>query len=282
MTPLTLLSPAKLNLMLHITGRRDDGYHLLQTVFQLLDYGDTLTFEARTSGPVEVLPPIPGVTAGDNLITRAALLLQSSVGTTRGAWITVKKVLPMGGGLGGGSSNAATTLLALNHLWETGLDIDQLAALGQQLGADVPVFVRGFSAWGEGIGEQLQPLEIPESWYLVIKPDCEVSTAQIFCHRELTQDTAAITIPAFFEQGGHNDCEAVVRSLYPSVDRALNWLAAQAPHSAARLTGTGSCVFARFAEQAQARTLLKQLPSEFQGFVARGVNRSPIHRELGL
>lgn len=282
MTALTLISPAKLNLMLHITGRRADGYHLLQTVFQLLDYGDTMWFEASASGPLTAMPALAGVAPEDNLILRAAHLLREYTGSSRGATITIDKVLPMGGGLGGGSSNAATTLLALNHLWDCRLDLDQLAELGQQLGADVPIFVRGRSAWGEGVGEQLQPLEIPESWYLVIKPGCEVSTAQIFCHRELTRDTAAITIPAFFEQGGHNDCEAVVRSLYPEVDRALNWLTTQAPHSTARLTGTGACVFARFPERASAQRLLDQLPDEFEGFIARGVNHSPVHAMLTL
>lgn len=282
MTSLTLLSPAKLNLMLHITGRRADGYHLLQTVFHLLDFGDTLTFTATPAGSVDLQPQIPGVANRDNLVYRAASLLQEASGTSMGAHIELQKRLPMGGGLGGGSSNAATTLLALNQLWKTGFSIDQLAQLGTRLGADVPVFVRGFSAWGEGVGEQLQAIDIADTWYLILKPACAVSTAQIFSHKQLTRDTAAITIPAFFERGGHNDCEPVVRSLYPEVDSALNWLTQAVPDTTARLTGTGACVFANCADEASARKLLAEVPGEFQGFVAQGVQRSPVHTALAI
>jgi 4-diphosphocytidyl-2-C-methyl-D-erythritol kinase len=186
----------------------------------------------------------------------------------------------MGGGLGGGSSNAATTLLALNQLWKTSLSPDQLARLGLQLGADVPVFIRGRSAWAEGIGEQLQAIEIPETWYLVLKPDCEVSTAEIFSHKQLTRDTSPITIAAFFEQGNSNNCEAVVRALYPPVDTALKWLSGFT--TSARLTGTGACVFASFPDKISAQQILQQLPKGLQGFVARGLNVSPTHQQLGL
>lgn len=282
MTPLRLLSPAKLNLMLHITGRRNDGYHELQTVFQLLDYGDEMQFSSTPDATINLVPDLPGVAAQDNLIVRAARLLQEASGCSRGAAIGIDKRLPMGGGLGGGSSNAATTLLALNALWETGLDVDQLATLGRQLGADVPVFVRGFSAWAEGIGERLQPLEITGSWYIVVKPDCAVSTAQIFSHKQLTRDTAPITIPAFFEGGGHNDCEPVVRLLYPQVDEALAWLQAAVPETTARLTGTGACVFAACRDRMTAQQVLDRLPAQFRGFVAQGIQRSPVHTALGM
>lgn len=272
-------APAKLNLMLHITGRRDDGYHQLQTLFQLLDYGDSLHFRLREDGDITLTPPIPGVLAEDNLIIRAARQLQQHCNTGLGADIKLQKILPLGGGIGGGSSNAATTLLALNQLWQTGLDLQTLAELGLNLGADVPVFVRGRSAWAEGVGEQLQAVEIPDSWYLVVKPQCEVSTAKIFSNRQLTRDTTPRTIAAVFEQGGHNDCEPVVRELYPPVDFALRWLDQYAP---ARLTGTGACVFARFPDPASAQQIHHQLPSQLQGFVARGVNFSPTHQALNL
>jgi 4-diphosphocytidyl-2-C-methyl-D-erythritol kinase len=276
---LHLLSPAKLNLMLHITGRRADGYHQLQTVFQLLDYGDTLHYQLRSDTQITLSPDIAGVASADNLIVRAARLLQQSTTSPSGVDIHIEKILPMGGGIGGGSSNAATTLLALNQLWNLHLSIDQLAALGLQLGADVPVFIRGHSAWAEGIGEQLQAIEIPETWYVVLRPECAVSTAEIFSHKQLTRNTSPITIPAFFEQGGHNDCEAVVRALYPAVDAAIKWLNHYSP---ARLTGTGSCVFASLPDQQSALQIINQLPENIQGFAARGVNISPTHRELGL
>lgn len=274
---LTLPSPAKLNLYLAITGRRADGYHNLQTLFQLLDYGDTMSFDITGDRQLKLSPALPGVANDDNLIIRAAKLLQHHCHCGLGADIHIKKILPMGGGIGGGSSNAATTLLALNQLWQCGLSTDQLAALGLQLGADVPVFVRGHTAWAEGVGEQLQAIEIPESWYLVVKPDCEVSTAEIFSHKQLTRNSSPITIAAVFEGAHGNDCEAVVRSLYPKIDKALNWLNRFA---AAQLTGTGSCIFARFDTRDQADAVLEQVPGDMQGFVARGVNHSPVHRLL--
>lgn len=276
---LRLSSPAKLNLFLHITGRRADGYHLLQTVFQLLDYGDSMEFELQNHGEINLDCDIEGLALADNLVYRAARLLQQHSDCELGASISLHKVLPMGGGIGGGSSNAATTLLALNQLWNCNLEEDELADLGLQLGADVPVFIRGRSAFAEGIGEILQAIDIPETYYLVIKPDCHVATPQIFSHRQLTRDTSPITIAAFFEQGGLNNCEAVVRQLYPAVDLALNWLK---QYGRARLTGTGACVFSAFDSEAEAQQVLQQLPEEFQGFVARGVNISPTHCELNL
>ncbi len=286
MSKLSLLSPAKLNLMLHITGQRDDGYHQLQTLFQILDYGDTLHYQTRDDSELQLSPAIEGVALEDNLIFRAARLLQQQPSANpMGANITLEKILPMGGGIGGGSSNAATTLLALNRLWELDLSIDQLTELGLQLGADVPVFVRGHSAWAEGVGEQLQAIDIPESWYFVAKPDCEVSTAEIFSHKRLTRNTSPITIAAVLKQGGHNDCETVVRQCYPEVDAALNWLDSLShttDSNPARLTGTGACVFAQCPDRESAEQILHQLPKGLQGFIAKGVNISPTHQALSL
>ncbi len=285
MSSLSLISPAKLNLMLHITGQRDDGYHQLQTLFQLLDYGDTLHYQTRNDANLQLSPAIDGVAMEDNLIIRAARLLQQRSPKAVGADIRLEKILPMGGGIGGGSSNAATTLLALNQLWELHLSIDQLAEIGLQLGADVPVFVRGHSAWAEGVGEQLQAIDIPESWYFVAKPDCEVSTAEIFSHKRLTRNTSPITIAAVFKQGGHNDCEAVVRACYPEVDAAMKWLNSlglTTDTNPAKLTGTGACVFAQCPDRESAEQILHQLPSGLQGFIAKGVNISPTHQALSL
>jgi 4-diphosphocytidyl-2-C-methyl-D-erythritol kinase len=280
---LILPAPAKLNLFLHITGRRVDGYHLLQTVFQLLDFGDTLSFEARADDRIELSADLPGVPAADNLIVRAAQALRGATGCARGATIALTKRLPMGGGIGGGSSDAATTLLGLNRLWALGLSIDALAEIGLRLGADVPVFVHGRSAWAEGVGEQLQPLELPARFYLVMVPPCAVSTAKIFASPALTRDTSPIRIAAFLGGGtppvGRNDCESVVKSLYPEVAFALEWLGRFSP---ARMTGTGACVFASFSSRSDAEGVLHQLPSGYAGFVARGVNVSPAHKALAL
>ncbi len=276
-TSLTLLSPAKLNLFLHITGRRTDGYHNLQTVFQLLDYGDNLSFHPRHDNTITLSPELAGVVDQDNLIIKAAHLLQKHTQCTQGVDIHCEKHLPMRGGLGGGSSNAATTLVALNHLWDTSLTAPQLAELGLQLGADVPVFIYGHSAWAEGVGEQLHALELPDNWFLVIKPQCHINTAEIFSHEELTRDTAAITVAAFFEQGGKNDCEPVVCQCYPEVAAAIAWLN---QHSAAQLTGTGACIFARFADLTQAEAVRQQVPEQWECFVAKGINRSPMQTLL--
>lgn len=266
-------APAKLNLFLHITGQRDDGYHNLQTAFQFLDYGDQLQFEVTDNSDIILDNPVTGVAYDDNLIVRAARLLQSYTGCQQGAVVYIDKRLPMGGGLGGGSSNAATTLVALNYLWQTAVSNEELAQLGLQLGADVPVFVAGFAAWAEGVGDQLTPITPAEPWFSVIKPDCQVSTAEIFSSRELTRDCEPITISRFLSGEGRNVCERVVKKHYPAVANALNWLAQYAPP---RMTGTGACIFAGFDNQQQAQQVVENLPSYLQGFVAKGCNRSPL------
>jgi len=278
MTSLTLLSPAKLNLFLHITGRRADGYHNLQTLFQLLDYGDTLSFSTRSDGAITLAPELPGVAFEHNLIIKAARALDAYKPATAGVDIQLQKRLPMGGGIGGGSSNAATTLVALNHLWGCGLDKNQLQTIGLQLGADVPVFINAQTAWAEGVGEELQAIEMQPKWFLVIQPDCHVSTAEIFSHKDLTRDTSAIKVAAFLEQGGQNDCEALVRKLYPQVDNALIWL--QNFDRNARMTGTGACVFASFESAEIALNVQAKLPKHLPGFVAQGVNQSPLYKLL--
>lgn len=273
---LTVLSPAKLNLFLHITGRRADGYHNLQTVFQLLDWGDAMRFSANSSGRISVSIRDLGIPEDDNLITRAARLLQAKAGrsaATPGVDIVVDKQIPTGGGLGGGSSNAATTLLVLNHLWATKLAQEELLAIGGELGADVPVFVAGHSAWAEGIGEILTPIDLPENWFLIITPGCHVSTAKIFSCEQLTRNTSPIKMAAFFEGNSQNDCQVVVRSLYPEVDNALKWLDNLGE---ARLTGTGACVYASFGTRTEAIAVQRQLPKKWNGFVARGLNESPV------
>lgn len=278
MTQLTLLSPAKLNLFLHITGRRPDGYHNLQTLFQLLDYGDPLSFTTRTDGAITLAPELPGVAFEQNLIIKAARALEAYKPADAGVDIHLEKRLPMGGGIGGGSSNAATTLVALNHLWGCGLDKSQLQAIGLKLGADVPVFINAQTAWAEGVGEELQTIEMQPKWFLVIQPDCHVSTVEIFSHKDLTRDTSAIKVAAFLEQGGQNDCEALVRKLYPQVDNALIWL--QKFDRNARMTGTGACVFASFESAEEALNVQAKLPKHLPGFVAQGVNQSPLYKLL--
>jgi 4-diphosphocytidyl-2-C-methyl-D-erythritol kinase len=268
-------APAKLNLFLHIVGRRADGYHLLETVFQLLDFGDSLEFEPTSDPAVRRLGQVKGVPEEADLTVRAAELLRQRAGYGGGVRIRIEKRLPLGGGLGGGSSDAATTLVALNRIWRLALSEDELAGLGLELGADVPVFVRGLSAWAEGVGERLTPLELPERWYLVVHPGVAVSTAAIFQDPELTRDCPHSTIADFVAGRGGNVCEPVVRRLYPEVDAALDWLGARAP---ARLTGTGACVFAAFDGREEAERVLGELPARWRGFVARGCNRSPLYR----
>ncbi len=277
---LTLLSPAKLNLFLHILGRRKDGYHELQTVFQLLDYGDTMNFAVREDKQIVLSEAIAGIENEDNLIVKAAKALQTSVNSpqAKGATIQIDKCLPMGGGLGGGSSNAATTLVALNHLWNTNLSCKELCDIGITLGADIPVFIQGRSAWAEGIGDQLQAIDLPEKWFLVIKPDCHVPTIDIFSHEELTRDTLAITVAAFFEQGGKNDCELVVCKHYPEVAIALKWLR---NYAAGQLTGTGACIFAEFSNESDANHVYNEAlkqgeKSRWTCFVAKGINQSAV------
>jgi len=275
--PLTLPAPAKLNLMLHVLGRREDGYHELQTLFQFLDHGDELTFARREDGQIRLLSDLPGVDHESNLIVRAARLLQQLGDDVPGADITLVKRLPMGGGIGGGSSDAATTLLGLNRLWNLGLDLDRLAQLGLSLGADVPVFVRGHAAFAEGVGERLQAVELPEPWYLVAVPQVSVSTAEIFSDPELTRNTPPITVRSLLAGGGHNDCQPVVEKRYPQVRNALSLLNKFVP---ARMTGTGACVFGSFPNEGEADKVRRQLPATLPSFVARGSNVSMLHRML--
>jgi len=275
---LRLPCPAKLNLFLHVTGRRNDGYHELQTVFQLLDFGDEIEIGGTAERNIAVRCPGLDLAKEDNLAWRAARRLQERFGVAAGADIRIDKRIPVGGGLGGGSSNAATVLLALNRLWNLGCSTDELADVGVELGADVPVFVRGSSAWAEGTGECLRPLAIPPRHYLVIVPNCAVSTADVFSSRELTRNGSPITIAAFFEGGGRNDCESVVRRLYPEVDKALRWLE---KFGRSRLTGSGACAFASFESKARAEAVYRELPGEWSGFVAAGIDRSPVPEALG-
>lgn len=276
-------SPAKLNLFLYITGQRADGYHTLQTLFQFLDYGDTLDIAPRGDGEIRLLTPVEGVAHEDNLIVRAARLLMKAASESNrlpqgsGADISIEKRLPMGGGLGGGSSNAATVLVALNHLWQCGLSVDELAALGLTLGADVPVFVRGHAAFAEGVGEILTPVEPEEKWYLVAHPGVSIPTPVIFKDPDLPRNTPKRSIKTLLKCEFGNDCEVIARKRFREVDAALSWLLEYAP---SRLTGTGACVFAEFDTESRARQVLEQAPEWLKGFVAKGVNLSPLHRVL--
>lgn len=278
MNSLTLLSPAKLNLFLHITGRRADGYHNLQTLFQLLDYGDTLSFTTNNEARITLAPELPGVSFEQNLIIKAVRALEPFKPQNAGVDIHLQKRLPMGGGIGGGSSNAATTLVALNHLWGCNLSKAQLQVIGLKLGADVPVFINALTAWAEGVGEQLEPIEMQPKWFLVAQPDCHVSTVEIFSHKDLTRDSSAIKVAAFLERGGKNDCEALVRKLYPPVDKALIWL--QKFDRNAKMTGTGACVFASFDSAEEALNVQAQAPQNLPVFVAQGINQSPLYKLL--
>lgn len=311
MSTLTLPSPAKLNLFLHILKQRADGYHDLQTLFQILDYGDELTFEPLASENIEIQPALEDCKPEDNLIWKAAKLLQNArEGISgekkpnkgkqyKGVSISVTKRIPVGGGIGGGSSNAATTLLGLNHLWNLGLSIDELAHLSLELGADVPIFVRGESAWAEGIGEIIKPVELKPAWFVVITPSCSISTAKIFQHEQLTRSSSPIKIRAFLAGGTRNDCESLVRKLYPEIDKAINDLS---QFGDAKLTGTGACIFATFDNEQDARLALANMqklkthqntipqatktPEQesqeqyYQGFVAKACQRSPLHERL--
>jgi 4-diphosphocytidyl-2-C-methyl-D-erythritol kinase len=271
-------APAKLNLMLRILGRREDGYHLLQTVFQFLDFGDAVRVRvSNDGGRIRLLHCLPGVPEDSDLAWRAARLLQREAGFALGAEIEVRKRLPLGGGLGGGSSDAATVLVALNELWGTGLSTERLAALATDLGADVPVFVRGFAAWGEGVGERLTPVALPEPWFLVVNPAVAVNTGDVFKDPELTRNSPPITIADFLAGQDGNDCLEVVRKRYPEVDVAMALLA---PFARPRLTGTGGCIFASFEHESAARDAMGRLPAGTQAFVARGVNRSPLAAAL--
>jgi 4-diphosphocytidyl-2-C-methyl-D-erythritol kinase len=274
----TYPAPGKLNLFLHVTGRRPDGYHLLQTVFRFIDYGDVLQFRARQDGRIRRVNTVVGIPAEDDLCVKAARLLQQEAQVGRGVEIRVQKRLPLGGGLGGGSSNAATVLLALNRIWEVDLKRHELAELGLKLGADVPVFIFGESAFGEGIGERLQPISLPPAWYLVLVPPLAVATRKVFEDPDLTRNSPPVTITAFSVVRGQNDLEAVVCRSYPEVALHLDWLRNQAREAGfAALTGSGACVFAEFETEDAARRVASLLPPTMSGFVAQGLDRHPLH-----
>jgi 4-diphosphocytidyl-2-C-methyl-D-erythritol kinase len=271
-------APAKLNLFLHVTGRRPDGYHELQTLFQLIDLTDKIGVTVRADGRIERLGGgAPELAPECDLTVLAAHALKAHTRTSLGASLSLIKRIPMGGGLGGGSSDAATTLLVLNRLWGCELPLQELAEIGARLGADVPVFLHGSSAWAEGRGDRLTAVTLPPRWYLVIRPGVAVGTAEVFQAPELTRNSPLITIRGFLESGGHNDCEPVVRARYPEVREALRWLA---QFSRAQLTGTGSCIFAAFTNEVDARNLAARVPDRWTRFVARGLNSSPVHERL--
>jgi len=271
-------APAKLNLFLHIVDRRADGYHLLQTAFHLLDWGDEVKLRVRADGAVHRLDPLPGIEADDDLGVRAARALKAATGTPHGADIAIDKRIPLGGGLGGGSSDAATVLVALNELWGTGLSEDALTAIGLTLGADVPVFVRGRSAWAEGIGERLTPIAIPDRWYVVVDPGVHVPTRDLFQVPELTRNSPQLTIPLFVSGAATgNVFEPVVRERFSAVAAALDWLGARGE---ARLSGSGGCIFAPVASRDLGEALLAERPSGMRGYVVRGVTSSPLRQRL--
>jgi 4-diphosphocytidyl-2-C-methyl-D-erythritol kinase len=270
-------APAKLNLLLHVLGRRADGYHELQTVYQLIDLADSLSYSHREDGEIRRLEGPLSVPAEADLTVRAARQLQAAANSRRGVDIRIRKRIPIQGGLGGGSSDAATTLVALNEIWGLHLPVEQLARIGLLLGADLPFFIHGHSAWGEGVGERLTPMDLPPRHYAVVFPGIGVSTAEVFQASELTRNSPSLTIRGFLQAGGRNDCAPVATGRYPEVARALAWLARRGD---ARLTGTGSCVFAGFADRSQAEAALSDLPGGWSGFVARGLDRSPLQERL--
>ncbi len=279
MKHLSLQSPAKLNLMLHITGRRDDGRHLLQTVFQFIDLNDQMEFDLTPDGSIQRNHSNTPVNEAEDIVIQAAELLQERFRVDRGVQISIDKRIPIGGGLGGGSSNAATTLLALNQMWSLNLGLSELAEIGLDLGADVPVFVMGRAAWASGIGEQLSPIELSEPWYLVIHPGVQVSTAKIFAAEELTRDCDAITIRAFLNGSGINVCEKVACNLYPEIQLAIDWLN---QYGNARMTGTGACVFAAFDSLDQAEGVVSRAPSQWDSFVVKAMNKNPVLTQCGM
>lgn len=271
-------APAKINLFLHVVGRRADGYHLLQTVFRFLDFGDTLRCEPRHDGRIVLATPLPGVAPETDLTVRAATALRAATGATAGVTLHLEKRLPMGGGLGGGSSDAATTLLALNHLWRTDLTSSQLQQIGLALGADVPIFVHGRSAFAEGVGERFADLHLAPAWYLVLVPAVAVPTPEIFRSTQLRRDTPAIAATDWRPGFGHNDLEPVACALYPEVARHLDWLRR---YGDARMSGSGACCFVEFADEASARAALAALPADMRGFAAAGMDRHPIQLVTG-
>ena len=271
-------APAKLNLFLHIVGRREDGYHLLQTAFQLLDWGDEVRLRVRDDGKICRIDPLPGVPDDVDLGVRAAHALKRATGCRLGADIAIEKRVPIGGGLGGGSSDAATVLVALNALWRTELDADALAEIAVGLGADVPVFVRGTSAWAEGIGEQLTPIELPDRWFVIVDPGVPVPTRELFQVPELTRNSPQLTIPLFVSGvPTGNAFEPVVRGRFPAVAAALDWLGR---HGEARLSGSGGAVFAAVASRDAGEAILAAMPAGFRGWVVRGVNDSPLRQRV--
>ncbi len=274
---LTWPAPAKLNLMLRIVGQREDGYHLLQTVFQFIDLLDGLKFHQTATSTVTLRNPIPGVLAQEDLTVRAALALQQYSGSDLGVEIELDKHIPMGGGLGGGSSDAATTLVVLNQLWGLGLTKQELMTIGLKLGADVPIFIFGSAAWAEGVGEQISAIDLPEKWMLVIKPECHVNTKEIFCAKELTRDSKRITISDFRAGQRVNDCLAVVEKFYQPVREAINDLSR---YSLARLTGTGACVYAEFGTLEEAELAKNALSTKWSVYLAKSMNKSPLYSML--
>jgi 4-diphosphocytidyl-2-C-methyl-D-erythritol kinase len=269
-------APAKLNLFLHVVGRRSDGYHLLQTVFRFLDFSDQVSFTIRDDDKIQLNTPISGVPADKNLCIQAAQLLQKESGTSLGVEISLEKIIPMGGGLGGGSSDAATTLLALNRLWDLNWSREKLMELGLNLGADVPVFIFGENAFAEGVGEKLKPIKLLPAWYLVLTPPVHVSTADIFASKELTRNTIPVRIPPFSVGLGHNDLESVVCLAYPQVARHLEWLRQLNRTTMVAMTGSGACVFAEFITESAARMALASVPIGMSGFVVQGLDRHPM------
>jgi 4-diphosphocytidyl-2-C-methyl-D-erythritol kinase len=270
-------APAKLNLMLRITGQRDDGYHLLQTVFQIIDLCDWLTFHPVKNATVTLQNPILGVPEADDLTVRAANLLKQAASSSQGVRIEMDKNLPMGGGLGGGSSDAATTLVVLNKLWELNFSVQKLMDLGVKLGADIPVFIYGYSAWAEGVGEFLNKMSLPDAWFVIVRPNCHVNTRDIFSDGNLTRDSKSIKMSDFVFGQHRNDCLDVVIKLYPPVKEAL---AALSKFGVARLTGTGACVFVQFDAEAVAKEAMEALQNNWEVYLAKGLNESPLHREV--
>lgn len=282
-------APAKVNLFLNVVGRRPDGYHELQTIFQYLSLRDRLAFEILPNGAIELAEELPGVKNTRHLCVRAARALAEASGSSHGARIHLEKHIPIGSGLGGGSSDAATTLVALNILWDLGLDTDALLALALELGADVPIFVSGRAAWGEGIGERLTPVALPRPWYVIIHPNCSVATVDVFQDSQLTRNSPRIKIPGSLLRRGEvptiegllalagNDCQAVAVRRYPVLAEALAWLSG---HGSARMTGTGAALFAAFDSERKAKGVLDRVPCDYWAMAARGENESPLLREV--
>ena len=270
-------APAKLNLFLHITGQRQDGYHLLQTAFQFIELIDVIDFTILESGLVRRSSTSLKIDERDDLVIKAAQKIKNRSGSKLGVDISVKKNIPMGGGLGGGSSDAATTLVALNELWQTGLSIDELSEIGLSLGADIPFFINGNAAWAEGVGDKLTPIVLDECFYLVIYPNCGISTKAVFEASDLTRNTPRITIRDFYDGNGKNDCESYVRNHYHDVAEALDWLG---EYASSRLTGTGACLFAQFSDENEASEVKYKLPTKWRGYVVKGINKSPLLERL--